>query len=50
MDVKALPLMVNIYTYPGSKTLAKYDIDGKLIKENKDPLSAIKRSQSHWRH
>ena len=27
----------------GSKTLAKYDMDGKLIKENKDPLSAIKK-------
>ena len=35
----------------GSKTLAKYDMDGKLIKENKESFCRLsKRSQSHWRH
>ena len=31
----------------GSKTLAKYDMDGKLIKENKDPFVGYQKEANH---
>ena len=31
----------------GSKTLAKYDMNGKLIKENKDPFVGYQKEANH---
>ena len=40
--------MYGKYLYvSGSKTLAKYDMDGKLIKENKDPFVGYQKEANH---